>query len=140
MPIPAGEDNAPPSGAYAAAEDLVGVVDPVPDNADRLLVLAAREIDRALLCAVYDTADADVIAALKAANIEQVVGMLASGDTSGLGITTSTPSGFTIGKLSVQQAAVGPAPTTGRLYDQAYEVLQLAGLTGGGPGEPGWPV
>ena len=141
MPVPAGGlSTTPPAGAYAAPADLEGTVNPVPDNADLLLVRASRQVDRALLCAVYDATDADVIAALKAAVVEQVAGMLAAGDLAGL--DKPAAGGFTLGRLSVQAPSggqTGPA-RTGVLYDQAWLVLQLAGLTGQGPAEPGWPT
>lgn len=126
----------PPAGAYASQADLADIINPLPDNADLLLIRAARLIDRALICSWYDPTSAAVIAALKAATLEQIAGSRASGDTTGLGILT-TVSSFTLGKLTVQQqAATSVAPTTNGLVDQAWLALQAAGLTGHGPGEP----
>ncbi|MFI7547208.1 hypothetical protein [Actinoplanes sp. NPDC049599] len=129
----------PPPGAYAARTDLAGVIPVVPDNAEQLLVRASRDVDRALLTAVYDPTDPAVIAALRDATVEQVAGNLGSGDKTGLGITT-TPQGFTLGKLSVQKpAAPASAPRTGVLVDQAWSILQAAGLTGQSPStEASW--
>lgn len=134
MPVPAGGDDAlpttPPAGAYAAQADLDGVIDPIPANADQLLVRASRAIDRALLTSRYDPEDAAVIAALRAATVEQVAGTLAGGDRGGLGVT-STPASFAIGRINVTGASSGStAPTTGGLVDQAWSILQSAGLTG----------
>jgi hypothetical protein len=137
MPVPAGGDTGlpttPPAGAYASQADLDAVVSPVPGNADQLLVRASRDVDRALLTAVYDRTDPAVIAALRDAVLEQVAGNLASGDRGGLG-AASAPSSFTIGRLAVQGATPAAVPRTGGLVDQAWAVLQAAGLTGHGPG------
>jgi hypothetical protein len=142
MPVPAGGDNPPssiiPAGAYASPADLAavpGAPDPVPDNVDTLLVRASRAINRALLTSVYDADDADVIVALRDATVEQVLGTLAGGDDSGLGVATSVGS-FQIGKLQVQKTsstANGQAPTTSGIVDQAWSILQTAGLTGHAP-------
>jgi hypothetical protein len=128
-----GDPTIPPPGAHASLADLADLVSPLPDLAEQMLVRASRLIDRALLTAVYDPADAAVIAALREATVEQVAGGLASGDKQGLGVLT-TVSSFSIGKLSVQRpAATTVAPTTGGLIHQAWLVLQLAGITGQGP-------
>lgn len=119
--------------SYATPADLVGIVEPVPAHAELLLARASRDVDRALLAAEYDPTDPTVVAALKEATVEQVAGTLASGDKTGLGVVT-TDTGFTLGKLSVQKpAAAAVAPRTGALVDQAYAVLQAAGLTGHAP-------
>lgn len=127
----------PPTGAYASQAELAAILYPLPDNADQLLVRAARVLDRALLCSYYDPTDADVIAALKQAALEQIAGDLADGDSTGLGGVVQTATNFSIGKISVQKAATSttPVPRTGGLVDQAWLTLQAAGLTGGGPGE-----
>lgn len=137
MPVPAdGYPTTPPTGAYASQQDLADSgLDPMPANADLLLLRASRMINRALLTSVYDATDADVIAALRDACVEQVLGMLAGGDTGGMGISTSVGS-FQIGKLQVQKrssTATGQAPTTSGIVDQAWAILQSAGLTGHAP-------
>ena len=126
-----------PAGAYASQADLASVLYPLPDNAELLLQRAARAIDRALLCAVYDPDDTAVQAALRAATLEQIAGDQADGDTTGLGGVTVSATSFTLGKLTVQKAATSstPVPRTGGLVDQAYAILQAAGLTAGQPGE-----
>lgn len=126
-----------PTGAYASLADLSAVLSPLPDNADQLLVRAAREIDRALITAVYDPEDPAVIEALRQASLEQIAGNAQDGDSTGLGGITTTATAFTIGKVQVSKAATAstPVPRTGGLVDQAWLTLQAAGLTGGQPGE-----
>ena len=115
---------------YATEADLAAVLGSVPAGASVLLTRASRDVDTALLCAVYDTTDADVIAALRDAVVEQVAGMIAAGDPKGMGTRRT---GFTIGALSVQASETSGPARVGNLYQQAYYVLQAAGLTGYGP-------
>jgi hypothetical protein len=131
----------PPTGAYASQADLAAILYPLPDNADQLLVRAAREIDRALLCQTYDTEAAATIAALRQATLEQIAGNAQDGDSTGLGGILTTSTDFSIGKLSVKRSSTPttPVPRTNGLVDQAWLTLQAAGLTGGGPGER-WAV
>jgi hypothetical protein len=101
---------------------------------------ACREVDQALLTAVYDV-DAsgvatatDTKAAIKAAVIEQIAGNRAAGDTTGLG--NRSGGGFTIGRLAVQAPTAGDpaAPAkVGALWRQAWLCLQQAGLLGEAP-------
>jgi hypothetical protein len=126
--------------AYATEAELTAYPVTVPAGASAALLLtrASRDVDRALLCATYDAADADVIAALRDATIEQVAGMIAAGDLTGTGATQPT-GGFTIGKLSVQRGGAAGASKQAEkingLWPQAWQVLQTAGLTGQGPQE-----
>lgn len=125
--------------AYATVDDLVpAYVATAPDSVDLLLARASRDVDRALLCSVYDATDTAVIEALRDATCEQVAGNLAAGDKTGAG--TSTPASFSLGKLSVSRTIGGnpaaQATKIGGLWSQAWAALQLAGLTGQGPGEP----
>jgi hypothetical protein len=125
---------------HATEAELTAYPVTVPASASAALLLtrASRDVDRALLTAVYDTEDADVIVALRDATCEQVAGMIDAGDTTGTGAAPPT-SGFTIGKISVQKGGQGAAgsvvqsPKVGALYPQAWQVLQAAGLTGQGP-------
>jgi hypothetical protein len=129
---------------YATTTDLADYLGTAPPaGADLLLARATRDVDRALLCAVYDPEDADVIAALKEATCEQVAGNVAAGATDGIGAGPTRS--FTLGKLSVNKAGGAPsnpsaqAVKVGPLWEQAWNILQQAGLTGDGPGEPvGW--
>jgi hypothetical protein len=132
MPIPAGPGPTIP-GAYANLTDLDDHLGSTPANATQLLIRASRAVDRALLTAVYDPTDLDVIEALKQATLEQVAGTLESGEKTGLGVTTAAPSSFTIGRVAIQRKSPAAAPTTGGLVDQAWSVLQAAGLTGHAP-------
>lgn len=133
----------PVAGAYASVDDLEDWLGYTPVNAALLLVRASRDVNRALLCAVYDVDDDGLptseahLEALRMATLEQVAGNLGAGNTSGLGRTSG---GFTLGRLSVQRAVAGsdvasPAKV-GALWEQAWDVLQQAGLTGQGPQEP----
>lgn len=133
--------SAPVAGAYASVDDLTEHLTAagldVPANAALLLVRASRDVDRALLCAVYDDEDQDVIAALNLATLEQVASGLTQGDTSGSG--TREAGAFTIGRINVQRwqgSQTGAATKVGPLWSQAWQLLQAAGLTGRGPQEP----
>lgn len=127
--------------AYATVEELAD--EPYnlsPANAQLLLDRASRDVDRALLTSVYDTEDADNVAALKSATLEQVAAQLAAGAADGIGAGAARS--FTLGKLSVNKGGTPPNPAAqavkvGPLWEQAWAVLQLAGLTGQGPSEPG---
>ncbi|RGC68425.1 hypothetical protein C5N14_13645 [Micromonospora sp. MW-13] len=124
--------------AYATVEELEAYLGATVARATLLLTRASRDVDRALLCAVYDVDDPDVQAALRDATCEQVAGNLDSGDTTGSGAAPPT-SGFSIGKVSVQRGGQGAggsaaqASKIGPLWPQAWAVLQQAGLTGHGP-------
>lgn len=122
--------------AYATVPELTAKLlpKPTPANAQQLLDRASRDVDRALLTAVYDTALPANVAALKEATLEQVAAGLDNGDLTGNGVTRGA--GFTLGRLAVQAPAAGAAGSArkvGRLWESAWEVLQLAGLTGQGP-------
>lgn len=134
--------------AYATEAELTAYPVTVPAGASAALLLtrASRDVDRALLTAVYDVddngdpTDADVIAALRDATCEQVAGMIASGDLTGTGAAAPS-SGFSIGKISVQRGGGTGQPQArkvGGLWPQAWQVLRdprLAGkLTFAGPG------
>ncbi|WP_320069606.1 hypothetical protein [Micromonospora sp. RTGN7] len=119
----------PVAGGYASVDDLTERLGRTPANAEHLIVRASRDVDRALLCAVYDPDDQVVIDALREATLEQVAGRLDADARAG------RRAGFTIGRLSVQASAdPGDQPVLiGGLWEQAWTVLQAAGLTGHGP-------
>lgn len=128
--------------AYATPAELAAApFNLTPTNPQLLLDRASRDVDQALICSIYDPENADVIAALKAATLEQAAGYLDYGDRTGGGVTAPAQ-GFTLGRLSVQKSSAsnssGQASRIGRLWPQAWAVLQQAGLTGDGPQEPGW--
>jgi hypothetical protein len=139
MPIPAGSGVT--GRSYATVAELTEQLGFTPARAELLLVRASRDVDRALLCAVYDPADPAVMEALRQATCEQVAGMLDSGDLTGTGSAPPTSS-FSIGKVSVVRGGQGAggsaaqASKIGPLWPQAWTILQLAGLTGHGPAEP----
>ena len=134
MPVPAGDDaNDDIPGAYATLSDLNLKLGRTPVNAAQLLLRASRDVDRALLCAVYDREDQDVIDALREATLEQVAANLDAGNVTGNG--GGRAGGFTIGRLTVQ-ASSDPQDRPvkiGSLWEQAWTILQSAGLTGHGP-------
>ncbi|WKU08009.1 hypothetical protein [Micromonospora sp. HUAS LYJ1] len=126
------EQSPPVGGSYATVAELAEHLGRTPTNAVQLLVRASRDVDRALLCAVYDPTDPAVVTALREATLEQVAGNLGSGNTTGLG--GSRQGGFSIGRLTVQAASSDDKPVRiGSLWEQAWTVLQAAGLTGHGP-------
>jgi hypothetical protein len=131
MPIPAGSGS-PPPGAYATVEQLIDHLGRTPLNAEQLLIRASRDVDRALLCTVYDATDPVIIAALREATLEQVAANLDHGNVTGNG--GARRSGFSIGRITVQAGSTDDAPVRiGSLWEQAWTVLQSAGLTGHGP-------
>lgn len=118
--------------AYATVAELTAHLGSEPANAQQLLDRASRDVDRALLCQVYDPADPDVIAALRLATLEQVAANLDVGDLSGMG--GSKRRGFSLGRLAMQASNAEDKPRRiGSLWEQAWDVLQQAGLTGQGP-------
>ncbi|WP_431892660.1 hypothetical protein [Micromonospora haikouensis] len=123
---------APVSGGYASVDDLTERLGRTPVNAAQLIVRASRDVDRALLCAVYDPDDQAVVDALREATLEQIATGFDHGDVTGTGRTRR--GGFSIGRLTVQAAASDDAPVKiGGLWEQAWTILQAAGLTGHGP-------
>lgn len=123
--------------AYATEADLTAYPVTVPASASAALLLtrASRDVDRALLTAVYDVdaagdpTDAAVIAALRDATCEQVAGYIDAGDYTGTG-AASTPTSFGIGKLVVQRDATDRRAKPGQLYAQAWQVLRDPRLYG----------
>ncbi|MFI6266154.1 hypothetical protein [Micromonospora sp. NPDC051006] len=119
--------------AYATIEQLNEKLGRTPVNAQQLLDRASRDVDRALLCAIYDPDDQDVTDARREATLEQVAANLDAGNVTGNG--GGRAGGFTIGRLSVQ-ASSDPQDRPvkiGSLWEQAWTILQGAGLTGHGP-------
>ncbi|MEV4837785.1 hypothetical protein AB0K05_24905 [Nonomuraea sp. NPDC049486] len=122
--------------AYATSEeyeDETGTT--APANIGRLLTLASRDVDAALISAVYDTEDEDVVTALREATIEQAAYWLDTGDTTGTG-GIAAYSAVSIGSVQLARAQTGGAgggSAARPLAPQAFSVLQLAGLTGHSP-------
>lgn len=124
--------------AYATTADLQAYLglSVLPDAARLLLERASRDVDDALVCAMYDSGDdgmptdPPIAAALRDATLEQVAWWLALGDDEGLGVA-SVFAAISIGSVSMSGRAGGGGP--GVLGDQARKILQGAGLLGYGP-------
>lgn len=123
--------------AYATAEEYeteTGMT--APANIGRLLTLASRDVDAALISAVYNPDDEQVITALREATIEQAAYHLDTGDTTGTGGLAAYGM-VSIGSVQLGRAAQAGGGQTGSaarpLAPGAWAVLQTAGLTGHGP-------
>jgi len=130
--------------AYATVQELADFLAPraAPPDAARLLDRASRDVDRALLCAVYDVddtgmpTDPTVAEALKTATLEQAAWRLRMGDGAS---SAGRWSRVTIGSATLERRTDRTAPdetAVGGLGADAYAALQLAGLTGHAPQTP----
>lgn len=123
--------------AYATTGELTAYLGYAPNGAQRLLDRASRDIDRALLTAVYDVTLAAVITALRDATLEQVAYQLVMGNTDGIahGMQPGVPTGASAGSvdLSRGQSVGGSTGGLPLIGDQAWAILQQAQLTGRGP-------
>lgn len=125
--------------AYATVADLTERLGNgyTPNNAQLLLDRATRDIDQALLAAIYDPTEAVIVAALREACLEQVVYKLEIGDTSGIrhGMQAGVPSGASAGTVDLSRgtSAGGSSVDQPRLGEQVWSILQQAGLTGMAP-------
>ena len=108
-----------------------------PNNAQTLLDRATRDIDQALLAAIYDTTDPAVVAALRDACLEQVVYNRTIGNEDGIrhGMQAGVPSGASAGTVDLTrgQSVGGSSVDQPRLGEQVWSILQQAGLTGMAP-------
>jgi hypothetical protein len=124
--------------AYATVEELTAFMDGYePPGAARLLDRASRDIDRVLLCAVYDVDDADIQAVLKVATLEQVAYQLVQGNVDGIrhGLQAGVPAGSSAGavNLSRGQSVGGDSSGLPLIGEQAWSALQAAGIRFQGP-------
>lgn len=123
--------------AYATVEELEAHLGYEPEGADRLLDRASRDIDRLLLCAVYDATDEDIVAALKTATMEQVAYQLEQGNIAGIrhGMQPGVPTGSSAGAvdLSRGQSVGGNTSQMPLIGEQAWAVLQAAQIAFQGP-------
>lgn len=123
--------------AYATVEQLDGVLDYTPDGAQRLLDRASRDVDRALLCGVYDITDPAIVTALKEATLEQVAYQLEIGNSKGIthGLQGGVPNATSAGSVDLSRGTSvgGSSSQMPWLGAQAFAVLQTAGLIGQGP-------
>lgn len=123
--------------AYATPEQLAAYIgeDP-PEDAERLLERASRDIDSALLTAVYATdpvtgapTDARVLTALANAVCAQVEYWLETGDT-GTGASDRWGS-VSIGPVSLGDRRGGKSSNSLDLAPRAYRELRAANLNPG---------
>lgn len=125
--------------AYATVQELTDFLAPAaaPADAARLLDRASRDVDEAIITAVYDTdangdpTDPDVLNALKAATLEQAAYRIAAGDGGAgqWGQVTLGPANLTRRTDRIPPSEV----TVGALGADAHKVLKLAGLLGNEP-------
>lgn len=129
---------------YATTAELITFLGYTPKTGAQLLLdRASRDVDRAIKCATYATdsgdlpTDAAVLAALKAATLEQVSYQLEIGNTRGIshGMQSGVPSGASAGgiDLSRGRSVGGRTDDLAELGSQAWWELQGAGLTAQGP-------
>lgn len=113
-----------------------------PTGIGLMLTRASRDVDRALLTAVYDVedgvaTDADVLTALKEATIEQVASWVPAGEDGTGAAVVYTDVAIGSVKLSGRTSAGSSGGSGARpLAPQARQVLELAGLTGHSPRTP----
>jgi hypothetical protein len=118
----------------AQLADWLGLTE-APAGADRMLRAASLDVDRILLCAVYDVdqqgmpVDPDHVTAMQEATCAQAEYNRGRGDPYGVGAGRITQA--TIGRISVQRAASTGTSAPARDSPQAVEILRQAGLTGG---------
>ncbi|MFD0885302.1 hypothetical protein ACFQ08_12170, partial [Streptosporangium algeriense] len=97
---------------YATVDDLVPTyLSTPPTNAHLLLTRASREVDRALLCAIYDPDDPGVQTALREATCEQVAAWVTAGED-GSGVTPIY-STVTIGSVTLGGRSSGGGANSG---------------------------
>ena len=123
--------------AYATAEELTTFLGYAPEGAARLLDRASRDIDRLLLCAVYDAADSAIVAALRDATLEQVAYQLVQGNVDGIrhGMQPGVPTGASAGGVDLSRGQSVGGDTSGLplIGEQAWAALQAAGIRFQGP-------
>lgn len=128
---------------YATTAELNTHLGYTPAGAQGLLDRASRDVERAIKCATYATGEDDlptdgvVLAALKAATLEQVAYQLEIGNSDGIahGMQSGVPSGTSAGgvDLSRGRSVGGRTDDLPYLSSQAWWELQRAGLTAQGP-------
>lgn len=115
--------------AYATTSDLETWLnpEPVPANAVRLLEQASDAIDSALIGAMYDPDDADVLEVLRKACVRQVHWMIERGDETGAqdDVQSMTTGQRSITRRTGSGSGGSAAPKVG---PAAATVLRNAGL------------
>jgi hypothetical protein len=134
--------------AYATVTELTEFIGHTPENAERMLTRATRRVRSALMSAIYDPTNTDVIAALREATLELCAWWDDNGLDGGESGPDADPGAWTsvsAGSIALSRgsgsagAAGGSESATARtaaragLPEQAWLVLQQAGLTGHGP-------
>ena len=131
--------------AYATITELEDFLGHTPEGAPRMLTRATRRVRGALISAIYDPTDTAVVDALRDATLE----LCAWWDDNGMDGSEAGPdadpgswTSVSAGSISLSRGSTGTAPepsatarTAARygLPEQAFLVLQQAGLTGRGP-------
>jgi hypothetical protein len=133
---------------YATVTELDEFLGHTPDGAERMLTRATRRVRSALMSARYDPTNQTIIDALREATLELCAwwddnGMdgSESGPDADPGTWTSVSAGsIAFGRGSggsgaggSSESATARTATRAGLPEQAYLVLQQAGLTGHGP-------
>jgi len=125
-------------GVYATpAQYAMYVGGTLPANLQRLLRMASQDVDADLIAAVYNAADATVLAALAEATCEQVADYLAKGWANGSALPATD---VQIGSVQLTGLFGGTKRQGGatleagqRLCPRAFGILARAGLTGQPP-------
>jgi hypothetical protein len=115
--------------AHADADDWDTYIGTArPSTLTALLRRASLDVNGELVSAVYDVTDSDVLAALAEATCEQAAFLLANMAADGI---QSVFSAVSIGGVALSRNKITLPPA--QFSQQAYQVLQDAGLTGGAP-------
>lgn len=142
MPVPAGPSAVRVYATEAEYATWLGVEE-APAGAATALIRASRAVDQMLLTAVYDVDDDGLptdtahAEALRDATCAQAEYAAAAGDPNlvGAGAPSGAITQVGLGSLSyAKTAAAGIGGTSGlaRWSSEAWQILQRAGLTGGG--------
>lgn len=139
---------------YATPEELTEFLDTPPDNPSRMLSRASRRVRGALLSSIYDRTRPATADALREATLELCAwwdsqgmdGSEVEGDLGDPRTWTSVSAGSISlggrggGSASSGTSATAAAAARAGLPEQAWLVLQQAGLTGHAPrtGPRGW--
>jgi len=99
-----------------------------PAGLTMLLRRASLDVDRALVSAIYDDTDADLLAALAEATCEQADALRAGGATYG---NPNPYQSVSAGSISLSRTSRSSDGT--ELSPRAWQILCGAGLTGGAP-------
>lgn len=138
-PVSTAASAVPVAGVHATPADYAALMG--GSASPLLLRRASLRIDRALLSAVYNTADATLgptyLKALREATCEQAAYMIAQGWDDGI---AGGYQSATIGSVTLARGqAPGGGMTPADLSSEAFAILQLAGMTGYAPGN-GYPA